>query len=182
MPQSKTSIIFKKNSYILLIPFVFILGIITVRDYLSNTHNNSNTVTDKSPVLSKNVSGFKSADIKIDHLQLRVEIADTEQSRETGLSYREKLEENTGMLFVFNNPTVAFFWMKDMKFPLDMIWIKYDKIVGINSNVPIPKPDTPLNQLPKYSPKEKVNYVLETNAGFVDKNNIRVGDSVEIKY
>ena len=70
--------------------------------------------------------------------------------------------------------------MKERLFPLDFIWIKDGEIVQIDENIPAPAPGTPDNELNFISPKESVNYVLEVNAGFVEKNGIEVGDEVVI--
>ena len=182
MPRSEASNTFMKKYSLLLILVVFIFGIITISDYIRNVFRQPKSKTNEQTILSTNKSALNTVEIKINDIKIIAEIANTDQSRQNGLSFREKLDENSGMLFVFNTPLKPFFWMKDMKFPLDMIWIMDNKIVDINNNVPIPKPDTPLNQLPKYSPKEKVNYVLEVNGGFADKNNIKVGDNVIINF
>src|SRR3989344_6562762 len=61
--------------------------------------------------------------LSIGETQLIVEIADTDVTRENGLSDRLTLPENAGMLFIFNTDDYHHFWMKDMNFPLDLIWI-----------------------------------------------------------
>lgn len=137
-----------------------------------------------SPYSDSNVAEapeVKKVNVIIGEIVIPSEIADTDQSRELGLSYRKQLEAGSGMLFSFNSLVKPVFWMKDMLFPLDIIWIKEDKIVDIHKNVPIPKPGEDLYQLPKYSPRQAVNFVLEVNAGFTNQNGIKVGDSVDIK-
>ena len=86
------------------------------------------------------------------------------------------------MLFIFDQKYQPSFWMFDMNFPLDIIWISDDVIVDIDRNVPIPKPNTLDYQLPLYTPEKPINYVLEVNAGFCEKNSIEVGDSVEFNF
>ena len=63
-----------------------------------------------------------------------------------------------------------------------MIWIADGKIVAINKNIPKPAPNTPDNQLKTYSPGQFIDRVLEVNAGFADKNKIKVGDSVDLSH
>lgn len=105
---------------------------------------------------------------------LNLEIADSDKERELGLSGRESLASTTGLLFVFETPGRYGFWMKDMKFPIDMAWIDESKrVVYIENNV---RPDT----FPKvFTPTSTAQYVLETNAGFFEQSKIKIGDIVE---
>lgn len=119
------------------------------------------------------------AQIKINDKVIHVELAQTESQRSQGLSNRESLPRDHGMLFVFDKASIYRFWMKDMKFPLDFIWINGDKVVDLTENVPAPANN---DNLPLYWPKETVNYVLEVNSGFVAENQIKVGDTVEFLY
>ena len=82
------------------------------------------------------------------------------------------------MVFVFDKDSKPVFWMKDTLIPLDMIWINDGKVVGIEKNVQIEKGKKD-NELKKYYAPSKVDYVLEVNAGFCDKNNIKAGSSVQ---
>ncbi len=165
----------------LLFILVFILGIFTIKDFLTRVKSSQNNPAILNDVKS-DTNTVKSAQISFTEVKITAEVADTPDKKALGLSFRKALDENSGMLFVLDSPTIVFFWMKDMLIPLDMIWIMDNKVVDIDKNVPIPKEGTPLTQLPKYSPKEKVNYVLEVNAGFAEKNNIKTGDSVSINF
>ena len=115
-----------------------------------------------------------SGTVVINDKKIKVEIADEFLEVKQGLSDREKLADKKGMLFVFEDKNERIFWMKNMHFPLDIIWIEDEKIVGIEKNLP-PEGENPKKQ---YYSKIPVNYVLEVNAGFTDKNNIKVGDKV----
>lgn len=110
-------------------------------------------------------------------VKVKVEIADNAAEMQKGLSNRESLGKNKGMLFVFAEPGQAAFWMKDMEFPLDIIWIQNDKIVDIAPNLP------PLagEYVSTYQPRVPANYVLEVNAGFAKEHGIKIGDKVDIK-
>jgi uncharacterized membrane protein (UPF0127 family) len=122
-----------------------------------------------------------SKQITIGGKQISVEIADTDAKRQKGLGGRESLADDRGMLFIFDQKdTTPSFWMKDMKFALDIIWINDDKIVKIDKNIPNPPSGTADNQLKLYRPQNPIDYVLEVNTGFSDKNNVKVGDSVEL--
>ena len=118
-------------------------------------------------------TGFKK--ICIRNICIQAEIADSFESRQHGLMFREKLTDNQGMLFIFENEDIQIFWMKNMILPLDMIWIGVDKIiVEIKENVP-PCAGPCKNIIPA----QKARYVLEVNAGFVKRNRIRVGNKLE---
>lgn len=108
-----------------------------------------------------------------------VDIADNESLRKTGLSGRKDLNDNEGMLFVYETKTVPIFWMKDMLFPIDIIWIEDNYVVNISKNAPAPAPGTSDASLPRYAPLKPINYVLEVTAGFSDKNNIEPGDQFD---
>lgn len=104
--------------------------------------------------------------------EFEVDVADTRESRRQGLSGRESLAENEGLLFTFENPGTYPFWMRDMHFPIDIIWIQEDKtIVGVAENL---SPDTFPQTFP---PPEPITYVLEVHADF-DETQIRRGDRV----
>lgn len=103
-----------------------------------------------------------------------VELAVTEAEKSQGLSGRSNLEKNRGMLFVFVSAEQQSFWMKDMKFALDMVWVADNKVVGVERNVPMPLPGTTATDLPLYTPPTAVNYVLELSAG--EAASINIGD------
>ena len=103
-----------------------------------------------------------------------VEVAVTEEEKQLGLGNRDSLVSDHAMLFVYQSPGQYSFWMKGMRFPIDIIWIKDQTIVDISKNVPV----STTSALPSYAPKEPVNKILEINAGIVDRLGIEVGDTV----
>ena len=111
--------------------------------------------------------------LSIGQATLSVYVADTGILREKGLGGRESLSEGYGMLFIFEKADFQSFWMKDMKFPIDIIWIDETKrVVFVKNKVsPASYPET-------FSPKVSAKYVLETPAGFSEKNRLKVGDMV----
>lgn len=113
--------------------------------------------------------------IKINLTTIKIEIANTPELKYQGLSGRKSLCANCGMLFIFKNKTRPTFVMRQMYFPLDIIWIEDDSIKQIDKNLS-PEGEQPINF---YQSQEDVNYVLEVNAGYSDKNNIKVGDKIE---
>lgn len=119
--------------------------------------------------------------VKVNDKVIQVELANTPEKARQGLSGRDTLPANSGMLFSFDNENIRpFFWMKDMHFAIDIIWIDDDRIVQIDKNVPPPPTDTADPDLPTYVPNQAIDHVLEVNAGFADKYGIKVGDEVEL--
>lgn len=104
--------------------------------------------------------------ITIGTQNLAVEIMTSPRDWEKGLSGRDTLPPDTGMLFRFPRDHVPIFWMKDMKFPIDIIWINDNFIVDIVKNVPVPQDAN----LPTYSPHKPVDTVLEVPAGYSDSH------------
>lgn len=106
-----------------------------------------------------------------------VEVVKNSKDKQIGLTKYPKINADQGMLFIFDTPATYSFWMKNMKFPLDIVFIKNDKVISFVQNV---KPTTSDNP-PTYNPDVPSNYVLEINAGLVKKNNIKKGDTVKIQ-
>jgi uncharacterized membrane protein (UPF0127 family) len=101
-----------------------------------------------------------------------IQIADNEFEEELGLMYRKQMDENKGMLFIFTNPQIQTFWMRNTFIPLDMIFVNPDKIiVTIQKNTKVLCDST-------YSSTAPAQYVIEVDAGFCDKYNIKDGDKV----
>ncbi|MBA3047577.1 DUF192 domain-containing protein [Patescibacteria group bacterium] len=113
----------------------------------------------------------------INNTEIKIEIADTPELRYQGLSNKEKLCADCGMLFVFPNKEIRTFVMRDMNFPLDIIWIDDEKVVKINKNT-LPEGSDPVM---RYSSDAPANYVLEVNSGFCEENGIGVGDKINLK-
>ncbi len=116
--------------------------------------------------------------VTINDISINALVADNDYSRTKGLSGRDILAPNEGLLFVFDKEGHHGFWMKEMNFPIDIVWLNKDKkIVHIEHNV-LP------NTYPKiFYPNNEFNseqslYVLETNANFFKDNNIEVGDFI----
>ncbi len=103
-------------------------------------------------------------------LTVTAEIADTVVKQNQGLMNRTSLDENAGMLFVFDSEAERSFWMKDTFIPLDILFISAAKeIVSIEENT------TPLSEEAILS-SSPAQYVLEVNAGYVASHNVNIGD------
>jgi uncharacterized protein len=118
------------------------------------------------------------AQVSINNAKFGVVLAKTNTEKEIGLSNTRNLPQNRGMLFLFDQPAYYAFWMKEMKFPIDIIFIRGNKVTTVFSNV-LP-PSQTNGQLPLYQPKDASEKVLELNAGMAQKYNIQEGSVVEI--
>jgi uncharacterized membrane protein (UPF0127 family) len=111
----------------------------------------------------------------VNDITVRVDIADTEAERVQGLSGKKAIKEVDGLLFVFPESDFHSIWMKDMNFPIDIIWIDENlKVVGIEKGV---TPDT----YPRaFRPSRPVKYILETNVHFSDTYSFKAGHEVQL--
>lgn len=146
-------VIFKKSSLLLIL-----LAILLVMVLVGIIHRDQN-----KPKAVVEIGGHK----------FQAEIVLDQKQQEKGLGGRAELCPDCAMLFSFPNGGIHSFWMKDMRFNLDIIWISDGQIVYIARNVPYNSPDV-------ITPHVASNQVLEINGGLVDKYRFQVGDSVAI--
>jgi len=109
-------------------------------------------------------------------IKITVELAQNDATQYQGLSDRKSLCQTCGMLFVWPDHEVRHFVMRNMNFPLDIIFISDNKVVKIESNL-LSEGSSPQNT---YSSDVPVNYVLEINGGLTDRYGIGVGDEVTV--
>ncbi len=126
--------------------------------------------------VSANPSLLPKAQVRIGTVNILAEIPNTPSLYHKGLGKRDSLAEFAGMLFIFPEADFQVFHMKNMRFPIDIIWIRSNIIVDISKNVPVPTGA----YLPTYRPDTKADMVLEVNAHFTERHNIHRGDKVEI--
>ncbi len=112
-------------------------------------------------------------EVQIQDHYLNVWVAENEKERNRGLSYKDSMNKNEGMLFLFQEEVVPLFWMKDMNFPIDIIWISSQKeVVEITEKIyPETYPQT-------FSPSIPIKYVIEVNAGWSSEKEIKKGDKL----
>jgi uncharacterized membrane protein (UPF0127 family) len=115
--------------------------------------------------------GNKLETVEIGGNKFRVEIVDTPSKTSKGLGEREKICEKCGMLFEFQEKKRYSFWMKGMKFDLDIIWIDGNEVVHIAKNVSYLSPET-------ITPVARADRVLEINAGLAEKYGLKIGDKM----
>lgn len=151
-----------------LIAFVLLLvviaGIVLAQNYFKI---NSLFQNQKSPKAVINNNAFE------------LTVASTPKEMEIGLSETSSLPQNKGMLFSFKDPGYHTFWMKNMKIPIDIIYINKDEIVTIFSKVNPPSNSTEGPII--YRPDEPSDKVLEINAGLSEKYNFKKGDKVTLE-
>ena len=148
---------------IIIIPLFTVVGLVF---FLYFNFYNDVSLTDQITNQGQNT-------LSINGIGLKIEIADDPIEQSQGLSNRESLASDGGMLFIFPQPTMPGFWMKDMKFSLHLIWIDANgEIVEITRNV------SPTTYPKSFLPPSPIKYVLEVNAGWADKNNVKVGNEV----
>ncbi len=113
---------------------------------------------------------------------ISVQVASTMEQKVLGLSSRNSMPENSGMLFDFTNEQnkKPGFWMKDTLIPLDFVWIKDNKVLEITPKVPIVPSGTPDSALKVYYPPGDVDYVLEMNAGWSERHSIISGEQIKL--
>lgn len=110
-------------------------------------------------------------------LRIKAEVADTPAARQKGLMFRESLPADAGILFIFQQAAPHQFWMKNCKFPIDIIWMNDNKeIVYLSENTPPCQSDP----CPFYGPKSgKALYVIEVVAGLAQKEKLRSGMKIQ---
>lgn len=121
-------------------------------------------------IFSGSHDGSQTHVISLGDVTLNVTIADTPEARTQGLSGQSGLVEGTGMLFVFPEDGLYAFWMKDMRFSIDILWISHEgEVVHAERDV------APETYPEAFQPTLPVRYVLEVPAGFSQQHNISVG-------
>lgn len=106
---------------------------------------------------------------------INLQIAATEAAQEQGLGGRRSMSDNQGMLFTFDQPNRQCFWMKDMRFPLDIIWLNSAKqVVYLRADV------SPKTYPEKFCPSSPARYVIELNAGQAAQLDIRSGQTLQL--
>jgi uncharacterized protein len=117
--------------------------------------------------------GLKIVELKILHSSLKAEVADTPQASENGLMFRDSMPEDRGMLFVFEQPKAASFWMRNTKIPLSIAFVdSAGKILEIKSMKPLDETVVP-------SASDQVAYAVEVNQGWFGRHGIGPGATID---
>ena len=132
-------------------------------------------------IMSKNVldTQYLKGIAEIGGFIINIDIALTDKQKQDGLSIRNNMQENEGMIFVFKEPKQQSFWMKGMKFPIDIIWLDANlSIVHIQKSL---QPCESFISCPSYRPSSNALFVLETVSGFADSHDLKIGKKINFK-
>jgi uncharacterized membrane protein (UPF0127 family) len=108
--------------------------------------------------------------------RIAVDLAVTPAEQQLGLGERDALPWDQGMLFLYEEPAFHRFWMKGMRFDIDIVWIRGDRIVDVSHRVP----HVPGGNGPIVAPAELADKVLEVNAGYASAHGWRPGQRVQL--
>jgi len=131
------------------------------------------------PLLRYQQSKFGAGEVVIDqNIVVQVDVAASDKTRAKGLSGRESLAMDEGVLFLFANPGKYVFWMKDMNFSIDAIWLRDGEIVDLTTNI---EPTLAGEDIPTFAPLVLADAVLEVPAGFSQQHGLKLGLPVEYR-
>ena len=117
---------------------------------------------------------------KIGERWLDMEVADNSYTRAKGLMYRKKMKKGSGMLFIFDSERRYSFWMLNMQFSIDLIWLDRDmRVVDITKDA---VPSHSIFSSRSYSPKAPAMYVIETCSGFASSSKLKPGNKIKIDF
>ena len=167
-----------RHTYILAIVVIIIFGFTLFQSHKNNL--TSTSFATSSAAIAGSCGPYQKGEVMVNGQKISVDISDTNCKQTLGLSGRTSLPIGTGMIFIFPQDSNYIFWMKDMNFPLDIVWVSADfHIVGIEKNV---SPDTYDTKNPSQSETFGQNYlaqyVIELPAGYADKNSLQVGNKI----
>jgi uncharacterized protein len=118
----------------------------------------------------------RTVEVRVGGAEVRAEIAAGDAAREQGLSGRASLAEDRGMLFVYPDHIERTFWMKGMRFAIDIVWIDRGRVTGVEPDAPVPVG----GDLPRYPSRAPADRVLEVRAGWAARHGVERGDRVSI--
>jgi uncharacterized membrane protein (UPF0127 family) len=144
-----------------------------------NDNNNTNVIMKAIEEALSTDTEYLKAKVTVKGFELNADVPVTNELTAKGLAVKNQLKENEAMLFVFEDPAKYPFWMKDMKFPIDIIWLDSNgKVTHIEQNL---RPCVSDFICPNYTPEIDSQYVLETVTGFTQRHNISLGNNIELE-
>ena len=164
---------------ICLLLLVICNSILTASAAQSNNNNNTNPILKAIQEASSTDNKYLKAKVTVKGFELNADVPITGELMARGLAVKDQLKESEAMLFIFEESAQHSFWMKDMKFPIDIIWLDSDgKVVHIEQNL---QPCVSVLICTSYGLDIDSQYVLETVAGFTQRHNISVGTNIDIE-
>lgn len=137
------------------------------------------TPTPTPPAIA--ISAHDSLVVRVGTGTFIVDVADDSAERAVGLSGRDSLAAGAGMWFTYLTSAQRSFWMRGMRFPIDIVWVDTSmRVVGVTHNAPVPSPGATIEDLPLYNPGTPIMYVLEINAGLARDLGIEAGGLVSL--
>lgn len=162
MEKADKKVLHKSLMILLAVVAIFVIVLLIAGKSGTKINGLSSTIT-KQAIVNVNGSNLVAA------------VADTPFERQKGLSGKHIINDKSGMFFVFEEADTHGFWMKDMSFPIDILWMnEMHEIVHIEENV---SPDSYPVVL---TPPVPAKYVLEVNAGWAERNNVKLGDTIYV--
>lgn len=141
--------------------------------FITFTSTNILIASWKNIINSEQIQNFISGGkyLVIGEAKLKILLANTEETRTLGLSGKDHIDSNQGMLFMFGENGYHGIWMKEMNFPIDIIWLdnKFQVVDFVSDVSPASYPNV-------FKPKSLAKYVLEVNSGFIKANGIKIDD------
>lgn len=124
---------------------------------------------------------FPRGTIKVDDMLIEVQVADTQPRRVLGLMHQNQLPYDQGMIFIFEQTGQHSMWMRNVQFPLDMIWFDENGVaVHIEHDVSTCLTAVEAMACPSIAPDVQALYILEATAGFAKMHDIRIGSILEL--
>jgi uncharacterized protein len=166
--------LYTKNIIVLFSFTLVIFTVLSCKSYATELQDNNKTSYNSPDFYPQ----YKKTSISINGSKILLALASTDEQRIRGLSGLEKLNENEGMLFLFDKPSKQGFWMNEMKFPIDILWLDSDsRVVHIEKNL---QPCIIFMACHVYTPQVNSQYVLELRSGFANDHSIQNGTRVNL--
>lgn len=162
----------KKNILIGISIVIILAVVLSTYALVTRDDNNGTSEEPRATVSFQLTNGF---------FNVSCEIANSSDEREEGLMYRDTLDADKGMLFVFEDPMQVTFWMKNTNIPLDIVFIDANGVV-INIAQANPEPGVPDYQLTTYASEGNARWVVEMNQGMCSTYGIRQGTTVTVQF
>lgn len=163
-----------KNKILLAAVTLEIFSILSCKSYATELQDSNKTSVNNPDFYPQ----YKKTTVSINGFKVLLALASTDEQRIKGLSGLEKLNENEGMLFLFDQPSKQGFWMNEMKFPIDIIWLDSNsRVIHTERNL---EPCRIFMACHVYTPQVDSLYVIELRSGFTNDHSIKNGTIINL--